>query len=144
MSIPSKAISSTSQTSPTGPCVGFAQHLSPGRRIPTLVISPGRWRRRWGRVVCQSPAMDGCRADHGGAVETMETRTFPAVPTVGLATENLRGLVAKLKSEKPAFSSGIIRLQVSLLPTLPDLFQMPRITHFLSLPCTWYENRHVR
>ncbi|KAG6587522.1 Isochorismate synthase 2, chloroplastic, partial [Cucurbita argyrosperma subsp. sororia] len=111
MSIPSKAISSTSQTSPTGPCVGFAQHLSPGRRIPTLVIWPGRWRRRWGGVVCQSPAMDGCRGDHGGAVETMETRTFPAVPTVGLATENLRGLVAKLKSEKPAFSSGIIRLQ---------------------------------
>ncbi|XP_022932306.1 isochorismate synthase 2, chloroplastic-like isoform X3 [Cucurbita moschata] len=111
MSIPNKAISSTS---PTGPCVGFAQHLSPGRRIPTLVIFPGRWRRRWGGVVCQSPAMDGCRADHGGAVETMETRTFPAVPTVGLATENLRGLVAKLKSEKPAFSSGIIRLQLPI------------------------------
>ncbi|XP_022972451.1 isochorismate synthase 2, chloroplastic isoform X1 [Cucurbita maxima] len=114
MSIPNKAISSTSQTSPTGPCVGFAQHLSPGRRIPTRVIWPGRWRRRWGGVVCQSPAMDGCRADHGGAVETMETRTFPAVPTVGLATENLRGLVAKLKSEKPAFSSGIIRLQLPI------------------------------
>ncbi|KAG7021502.1 Isochorismate synthase 2, chloroplastic [Cucurbita argyrosperma subsp. argyrosperma] len=114
MSIPSKAISSTSQTSPTGPCVGFAQHLSPGRRIPTLVIWPGRWRRRWGGVVCQSPAMDGCRGDHGGAVETMETRTFPAVPTVGLATENLRGLVEKLKSEKPAFSSGIIRLQLPI------------------------------
>ena len=61
-------------------------------------------------------SMNGCQGDHPKVpIGTIETRTLGAVPSPALAVEKLNLAIGELKCNPPAFSSGIIRLQVSSL-----------------------------
>jgi menaquinone-specific isochorismate synthase len=57
--------------------------------------------------------MNGCRGDPKTPIGTIETRTFPTVPSPALAMDTLNSAIYQLKSDPPPFTSGIIRLQVS-------------------------------
>uniref|UniRef100_A0A0A0LS91 isochorismate synthase n=1 Tax=Cucumis sativus TaxID=3659 RepID=A0A0A0LS91_CUCSA len=122
-------------------CLGFHQRLSRCRRISPAVA----WRergRRWGGEVCDSAAMDGCvggSQEPGGTVGIIETRNFPAVQTAALATERLRRGVAELKSEAPAFTSGIIRLQVPIQQRIQAIDWLSSQPHLL--PRTFFSGR---
>ncbi|KAJ4712162.1 Isochorismate synthase, chloroplastic [Melia azedarach] len=61
-----------------------------------------------------SVSMNGCKADPRLPIGTIESRTFPAVPSPALAMEKLHSAISELKSNPPPFNSGIIRLQVPI------------------------------
>ncbi|KDP31211.1 hypothetical protein JCGZ_11587 [Jatropha curcas] len=54
------------------------------------------------------------RGDPKLPIGTMETKTFPAVASPGLALDSLNFAISDLKSNPPLFTSGIIRLQVPI------------------------------
>uniref|UniRef100_A0A2N9GVI1 Chorismate-utilising enzyme C-terminal domain-containing protein n=1 Tax=Fagus sylvatica TaxID=28930 RepID=A0A2N9GVI1_FAGSY len=58
--------------------------------------------------------MNGCRGDPKTPIGTIETRTFPTVPSPALAMDTLNSAIYQLKSDPPPFTSGIIRLQVPI------------------------------
>ena len=60
-----------------------------------------------------SLSMNGCRGDPRAPIGTIETRTFPTVPSPALAMDTLNSAISQLKSDPPPFTSGIIRLQVN-------------------------------
>ncbi|XP_042509923.1 isochorismate synthase, chloroplastic-like isoform X3 [Macadamia integrifolia] len=55
--------------------------------------------------------MNGCEGDPRTPIGTIETRTFPAVPTPALAMDHLNSAISELKSDPSPSTSGIIRLQ---------------------------------
>ncbi|XP_042509927.1 isochorismate synthase, chloroplastic-like isoform X5 [Macadamia integrifolia] len=59
--------------------------------------------------------MNGCEGDPRTPIGTIETRTFPAVPTPALAMDHLNSAISELKSDPSPSTSGIIRLQVPIL-----------------------------
>ncbi|KAI6683002.1 hypothetical protein NL676_028915 [Syzygium grande] len=61
-----------------------------------------------------SLSMNGCEGDPTAPIGTVETRTFPAVATPGLAVDRLSSAIAGLKASPPGLGSGIIRLQVPI------------------------------
>ncbi|XP_024172562.1 isochorismate synthase 2, chloroplastic [Rosa chinensis] len=62
-----------------------------------------------------SLSMNGCQGDHPHLpLGTVETRSFPAVPSPSLAVETLSSALSQLKANPPAYTSGIIRLQVPI------------------------------
>ncbi|TYJ98615.1 isochorismate synthase 2 [Cucumis melo var. makuwa] len=136
------AVSSNQNSATCRHFIGFHQRGSRCRRISAAVAWPERG-RRWGEEVCDSAAMDGCgggnNQEAGGTVGTIETRNFPAVRTAALATESLRRGVAELKSEAPALSSGIIRLQVPIQQRIQAIDWLSSQPHLL--PRTFFSGR---
>ncbi|XP_008453181.1 isochorismate synthase 2, chloroplastic isoform X2 [Cucumis melo] len=136
------AVSSNQNSATCRHFIGFHQRGSRCRRISAAVAWPERG-RRWGEKVCDSAAMDGCgggnNQEAGGTVGTIETRNFPAVRTAALATESLRRGVAELKSEAPALSSGIIRLQVPIQQRIQAIDWLSSQPHLL--PRTFFSGR---
>ncbi|KAK9925938.1 hypothetical protein M0R45_023197 [Rubus argutus] len=62
-----------------------------------------------------SLSMNGCQGDHPQLpLGTIETRSFPAVPSPSLAVDTLSSALSQLKANPPPFTSGIIRLQVPI------------------------------
>ncbi|KAM1340328.1 hypothetical protein ACFX2H_038740 [Malus domestica] len=61
-----------------------------------------------------SLSMNGCQGDSHLPLGTVETRSFPAVPSPSLALDRLSSAISELKSNPPPSSSGIIRLQVPI------------------------------
>ncbi|KAF8112483.1 hypothetical protein N665_0064s0108 [Sinapis alba] len=58
--------------------------------------------------------MNGCESSHKAPLGTVETRSLSTVTSLAAATERLLTAVSNLKSEPSPFSSGIVRLQVSI------------------------------
>ncbi|KAL6281249.1 hypothetical protein ACE6H2_018130 [Prunus campanulata] len=59
-----------------------------------------------------SLSMNGCQGDPHLPLGTIETRSFPAVPSPSLALDRLNSAISELKANPPSSTSGIIRLQV--------------------------------
>uniref|UniRef100_A0A6M2EA32 Chorismate-utilising enzyme C-terminal domain-containing protein n=1 Tax=Populus davidiana TaxID=266767 RepID=A0A6M2EA32_9ROSI len=61
-------------------------------------------------------SMNGCQGNprDRAPVGSIETRTFPAVPSPALATDTLNLAISEMKADPPLFTSGILRLQVPI------------------------------
>lgn len=80
-----------------------------------------------------SLSMNGCQGDTHLPLGTIETRSFPAVPSPSLALDRLNSAISELKANPPSSTSGIIRLQVSHVKcSMPS--KLNSSTCFCSLP----------
>ncbi|XP_008239833.1 PREDICTED: isochorismate synthase 2, chloroplastic-like [Prunus mume] len=61
-----------------------------------------------------SLSMNGCQGDPHLPLGTIETRSFPAIPSPSLALDRLNSAISELKANPPSSTSGIIRLQVPI------------------------------
>ncbi|KAI4297825.1 hypothetical protein L6164_037690 [Bauhinia variegata] len=77
-------------------------------------------RRKYKGCCCVSNSMNGCQGEgdqHPKSkmpVDTIETRTLPAVPDCAMAMDSLNSTVSQLQSQTPLTTSGIIRIQVPI------------------------------
>ncbi|EXB20726.1 Isochorismate synthase [Morus notabilis] len=96
------SISSSTNNLPTSLCYSNNIRFPPNQRNQLRVMS-----------------MNGCKGDphflQNLPLGTIETRTFPVVPSHALALERLCSTISELKSDPPPnFTSGILRLQVPI------------------------------
>ncbi|KAK7836982.1 isochorismate synthase 2 [Quercus suber] len=80
-----------------------------------------------------SLSMNGCQGDPRAPIGTIETRTFPTVPSPALAMDTLNSAISQLKSDPPPFTSGIIRLQVPIQQKI-EAIDWLHAQHYLLLP----------
>ncbi|XP_050256025.1 isochorismate synthase, chloroplastic-like isoform X2 [Quercus robur] len=87
-----------------------------------------------------SLSMNGCRGDPRAPIGTIETRTFPTVPSPALAMDTLNSAISQLKSDPPPFTSGIIRLQVPIQQKI-EAIDWLHAQHYLLLPRCFFSGR---
>nr|XP_023875058.1 isochorismate synthase 1, chloroplastic isoform X4 [Quercus suber] len=87
-----------------------------------------------------SLSMNGCQGDPRAPIGTIETRTFPTVPSPALAMDTLNSAISQLKSDPPPFTSGIIRLQVPIQQKI-EAIDWLHAQHYLLLPRCFFSGR---
>ncbi|KAB1216667.1 Isochorismate synthase, chloroplastic [Morella rubra] len=89
-----------------------------------------------------SLSMNGCQGDSRAPVGTIETRTFPAVPSPALAMNRLDSAISQLKSDPSPFASGIIRLQVPIQQQI-EAIDWLHAQHHILLPRCFFSGRRT-
>ncbi|KAM3703679.1 hypothetical protein ACB098_04G113200 [Castanea mollissima] len=87
-----------------------------------------------------SLSMNGCQGDPRAPIGTIETRTFPTVPSPALAMDTLNSAISQLKSDPPPFTSGIIRLQVPIQQKI-EAIDWLHAQHYHLLPRCFFSGR---
>ncbi|XP_015581936.1 isochorismate synthase 2, chloroplastic isoform X1 [Ricinus communis] len=89
-----------------------------------------------------SVSMNGCQSDPRVPIGTIETKTFPALPSPAMAMETLNFAISDIKANPPLLTSGIIRLQVPIKQQI-EAIQWLHAQHDL-LPRCFFSGRSRR